>query len=97
MSPRATSSIPTTSGRPIALYVLCGTHQNRALCARAVPKRYTMQEDPMQQDCPVPKAQQPVFELRQLQDDSIFSLAVRPFPTFIGRLAAVYVGTDVCC
>ena len=47
---------------------------------------------PEGEECPVPRPQQPMFELKQLQEDSLFKWAEKPAPEFVARLAIVYAG-----
>lgn len=79
----------STSGRSSVVSWRPRARQERAVSARAAPERT---DDPLQEDCPVPVPQRPVSELKQLQQDFIFSLAERPLPDFLARIAAVYAG-----
>ncbi|GMH41805.1 hypothetical protein BSKO_09715 [Bryopsis sp. KO-2023] len=48
--------------------------------------------DPLLNDCPVPLDQQPVQELKYLQDAFLFNWATLPVPDFATRLAIVFAG-----
>lgn len=41
--------------------------------------------------CPVPRDQQPMYELKRLQDSFLADWATMPLPAFLARLAAVYL------
>eukprot|EP01024_Parvocaulis_polyphysoides_P032052 TRINITY_DN28807_c0_g1_i4.p3 TRINITY_DN28807_c0_g1~~TRINITY_DN28807_c0_g1_i4.p3 ORF type:complete len:318 (-),score=11.01 TRINITY_DN28807_c0_g1_i4:250-1122(-) len=44
------------------------------------------------EDCPVPKEQQPMYELKSLQEMMMFNWATLPLGKFVQRLAIVYLG-----
>ncbi|KIZ00283.1 Uncharacterized protein ycf36 [Monoraphidium neglectum] len=59
--------------------------------------------DPLAAACPVPKDQQPIFQLKELQEDETFDLARRPLPQFSLSLAKSFgaffflMGLPVSC
>lgn len=46
----------------------------------------------MASGCPVPRDQQPIQELKQLQEMFLFDWATMPVPSFAGKLAAAWLG-----
>lgn len=74
-----------------------GTRRPRqAHCARARADKDEA-PDQLSMSCPVPRDQQPMFEMKQLQQDTLFTWAELPLPDFVLRLAAVYLGRYLQC
>eukprot|EP00210_Caulerpa_lentillifera_P005275 g5040.t1 len=61
---------------------------------RCVPRATDsdIEDDPLGQFCPVPRDQQPLQELKELQGILFFDWATLPFPEFLKRLLFVWTG-----
>ena len=67
-----------------------GSRSQLSVCPHASRDAY--EPDALNEGCPVPQNQQPIFELKQLQEEELFKWAELPLPQFLLRLAFVYIG-----